>query len=93
MLSRVLFFSNDDGDITNMLIVPKVNWFPMCQIYMDMMDEKILVLVTSFPFIGPQSPLSDNQPFGLSFVTSDRDIIVDLIWIIMLAMFGFVIVN
>ena len=72
------FKTNRDGQVQSVAIVPKINLFPDCAIYSDMFDQTRSELVTSFPIIDERVNLMVNQPFAISFVSGDSEIIIDL---------------
>ena len=71
---NVYFETNRDGQVQNVAIVPKIILFPD----LNMFDQTRSELVNSFPIIGERVNLMVNQPFAISFVTGDSEIIIDL---------------
>ena len=71
---------NEDGQIQCVAIVPKVYLFPDCEIYTGMMEQMRSELMTSFPINDQGVNLMVNQPYAISFVSGDSEIIIDMNW-------------
>ncbi len=67
-----------NGEVAHLVIVPKICLKPPCEVYSTMEVSLWKTHFSNLPKLDPTSSLDENQPFTVSFINADNNIIVDL---------------